>query len=331
MSYNSASVPFLLRPAAKDYIWGGRKLKDEYRKNIDVSPLAETWECSTHSDGQSIIADGLYKGLKLGQVLNLHPEYLGLHSRAKGDLPILIKFIDAKEDLSVQVHPDDEYANLYEEGQFGKTEMWYVLSADKDARLVYGFNREIAKKQLKRALEKGDIEKYLHYVPIHKNDVFLIEAGVVHAIGKGTTIVEIQQNSNLTYRLYDYNRKDRFGCKRQLHINKALDVANLKFTGSPRQPMRVLNYRNGYASELLCRCKYFQVNRLLLNTERYRNRANLEIIGDSFHVFLCIEGSGILMGDNVTINFFKGDCIFIPANTEPLSMQGKAQLLNVRC
>lgn len=324
--------PFLLKPSGKDYLWGGSRLNDDFAKEIDMQPLAETWECSTHPDGPSMITTGEHAGKLLAEVLREHPEYLGTHPRTQGELPILIKLIDAEKDLSVQVHPDDEYARKNENGSLGKTEMWYVLDAEKNSRLVYGFRHDMKKEVLRKSLEKGTVEKYLQKVKIKKDDVFYIEAGTVHAIGAGALIAEIQENSNLTYRLYDYNRVDKNGNPRELHVEKALDVADLKGSAEPRQPMRVLKYKRGCASELLCRCKYFQVERQLVNTERVREMTDFQTGSNSFQVLLCINGCGTLFGEDCeAINFFKGDCIFVPANSILLKIHGKAQILNVGC
>lgn len=323
--------PFLLRPAGKDYLWGGSRLNDDFSKDIAMEPLAETWECSTHPDGPSRVGSGAFAGKSLMEVLKEHPEFLGTHPRTKGELPILIKLIDAKKDLSVQVHPDDEYAREHENGSLGKSEMWYVLDAKKDTKLVYGFCHDIKKEKLRQSIADGTIEKYLQKVPVRKDDVFYIEAGTVHAIGAGALIAEIQESSNLTYRLYDYNRVDKNGKKRELHIDKALDVAELKSSSEPMQPMRVLKYRKGYASELLCRCKYFQVERMLLNTEQNRELVDFRTLENSFHVLLCTEGCGVIFGEGIMLNFFKGDCIFVPADSIPLKIHGKAQMLNVSC
>lgn len=326
------SKPFLLRPEGKDYLWGGNRLNDDFAKGIDLSPLAETWECSTHPDGPSRIAGGEFDGRLLTDVLREHPEFLGTHPRVQDGLPILIKFIDAKQNLSVQVHPDDQYAKEHENGSLGKTEMWYVLDAAKDASLIYGFCRDMSPDLIRTSLEDGSIEKYMHRVPIQKDDVFYIEAGTVHAIGAGALIAEIQESSNLTYRLYDYNRTDRHGNRRELHIDKALDVADLHGISMPRQPMRVLKYRPGCANELLCRCKYFQVERKLINTERCRQMVDLQAGENSFEVLLCTEGCGVLFyGSHQMICFFRGDCIFIPAKSVPLKLHGRAKLLKVSC
>lgn len=323
-----AACPFLLRPSGKDYLWGGNRLKDDFAKNIDLTPLAETWECSTHPDGPSFVDSGRFSGQALSVVLEMHPEYLGTHPCANRELPILIKFIDAKEDLSVQVHPDDSYAMKYENGQSGKSEMWYVLDADKDAKLVYGLIHECDKQTIKKAVETGTIMGYLQKVPVKKDDLFFIEAGTIHAIGAGTLLAEIQENSNLTYRLYDYGRTGKDGRKRSLHIDKALEVANLGRMAGPAQPPRVLKYRNGEASELLCRCKYFEVHRIILNTGKRSVYYKADEI--SFRVLLCLEGCGSIKFENEILDFEKGRCIFVPANSVGINIYGRAQFLEVR-
>lgn len=324
--------PFLLEPAGKDYLWGGNRLKTEYGKNIDLTPLAETWECSTHNDGLSRISSGKFKGRILKEVLAENPEFLGVYANDGGELPILIKFIDAHQNLSVQVHPDDEYAHNHENGQNGKSEMWYVLDAAPDAELIYGFYHDITEKQLRESLENGTVEKYLQKVRIRKNDTFFINAGTVHAICKGSLIAEIQQNSNLTYRLFDYDRTDKNGHKRELHIDKALEVVNLKGSANPRQPLRTLRYRRGVATELISRCRYFQAHRCILNTECTRQLVSFSADKNSFKVLLCIDGCGVLfMNGGESLNFFRGDCIFVPADSADFKIHGKGQLLIVSC
>lgn len=323
--------PFLLKPAGKDYLWGGRRLNDDFSKDISLTPLAETWECSTHPDGPSTIASGEFQGLSLAEVLNSHSEILGTHYATLGELPILIKLIDAKQDLSVQVHPDDAYAFEHEHGQQGKTEMWYVLDANRDAQLVYGFSHDIDKDTLRKSLEQGNVEKYLQKVAVHSDDVFFIAPGTVHAIGAGALIAEIQESSNLTYRLFDYNRIDKNGRKRELHIDKALDVVKLKRSDKPKQPLRVLKYRRGYAAEMLCRCQYFQVERVLINTERCRELASFQSNATSFQVLLCTNGCGTMMfGDGEILSLFRGDCIFLPADSVEVKVHGEMQMLLVR-
>ncbi|MGN0706778.1 MAG: type I phosphomannose isomerase catalytic subunit [Faecalibacterium sp.] len=326
---NIGNKPLLLRPSGKDYLWGGNRLNDEFEKRIDLTPLAETWECSTHPDGPSYVVGGEFDGKELAEVLRQHPEYLGERHRGEDTLPILIKFIDAKKDLSVQVHPTDEYAKKYENDQLGKSEMWYVLDAGRDASLIYGLNRNCTQKELRQAVENGTVLRYLQKVPIHKDDLFFIQAGTIHAIGAGALVAEIQENSNLTYRLYDYDRVGKNGKKRELHIDKALDVADLKSSAEPRQPLRVLKYRQGVASELLTRCKYFEVYRMIINTER---RQKVHYCADeiAFRVLLCVHGCGTIVYEGGEIFFCKGDCIFVPASSDTLTIHGQAQFLDVR-
>jgi len=330
-NWKCSNYPFLLKPSGKDYLWGGNRLNEDFNKNIDLTPLAETWECSTHPDGPSYVASGKHKGKSLIDVLKKRPQYLGTHPRTKGELPILIKFIDAKKDLSVQVHPNDEYAFEYEKGQLGKTEMWYVLDATENAKLVHGFNCDVNKDIIKKSIDNGTIEKYLNKVPIHKNDLFYIEAGTLHAIGEGALIAEIQESSNLTYRVYDYNRIDKNGNKRELHIDKALEVMNYKASKDVRQPIRVYKYKKGCSSELLCRCKYFEVHKEKINTKNSKEIFSFQTQSNSFHVLLCIEGCGTLIAKEEKIQFIKGDCIFIPANSVEIKIDGIAEFLNINC
>ena len=184
--------PLLLRPSGKDYLWGGSRLNDEFEKDIDLTPLAETWECSTHPDGPSYVVGGVFDEQELAEVLKMHPEYLGERHKGENTLPILIKFIDAKKDLSVQVHPTDTYAQEHENGQFGKTEMWYVLDASRDAKLVYGLKQDFTKEEIQGAIHDGTVMKYLQKVPIQKDDLFFIQAGTIHDIGAGALVAEIQ-------------------------------------------------------------------------------------------------------------------------------------------
>ena len=330
--------PFLLRAASMDYLWGGRRLMDDYGKDGNEERMAESWECATHPDGVSLVASGVYEGLPLDQVLQQHPEYqgtdpiqkYGTEMAAAGQLPILLKLIDAREDLSVQVHPDDDFAAQEEGGQRGKTEFWYVADAKEGAELVYGLRHSISGEKLRSAIEEKTLSRYLQKVPVRKNDVFMVEAGTIHGIGSGTLIAEIQENSNLTYRLYDYDRTDQEGRKRPLHIEKALQVAKLGEAAPPKQPLRLLRYRRGSASELLCRCRYFQVSRLLINTEQCRSMAIFKADSSSFRVLLCLDGCGSMVFGGESLHFFKGDCIFVPANSMEIAIHGKAQFLDIR-
>lgn len=324
-------IPFLLFPAAKDYLWGGTRLNDDFSKNLDVYPLAETWECSTHPNGLSLVRSGTFTGMTLLEVLRKHPDFMGSHPETKDGLPILVKFIDAKGDLSIQVHPDDEYARVHEQGSLGKIEMWYVIEASKDAYLIYGLKHEMIRDEVRISLKNGTFEKQLRRVPVKKGDVFIIPPGQIHAVCSGCLIAEIQESSDITYRLYDYDRIDKTGKKRELNIEKALDVAILKEGTEPRQPMKVIRFRRGVMIESLFHCSYFQVEKLILDTQRCRELASFKTRGNSFCVLLCIEGCGSLSWRCGSLNFFRGDCIFVPADSVQYRALGEAVMLRVSC
>lgn len=327
----TSNKPFLLSPAGKDYLWGGNRLNEEYNQKIQLSPLAESWVCSTHPDGFSMVASGIHAGESLLEVIQENSHYLGTHPRSFRDFPILIKLIDAKEDLSLQVHPDDDYARDHENGQLGKSELWYILDASEEASIVYGFERDTNRNQVLDNLKQHTLMNHVQRIKVVKDDVFFIPAGTIHAGGAGTLFAEIQENSNLVYRVYDYERKDKNGKPRDLQIEKALDVLTYKSSASPRQPMRLLRYEPGYASELLGRCKYFEVHRILLNTSLYENVVSFQSQSNSFVVFLCINGRGKMEFEGEQIQFEKGSCIFVPADSTLIHLTGKAELLKVGC
>lgn len=325
-------IPYLLKPVGKDYLWGGSRLNDDFSKGIDMQPLAETWECSTHPDGMSRIMNGRFAGQTLKGMLDAYPEYMGTHPDKIGELPILIKFIDAKQNLSVQVHPDDAFAKVHERGSRGKSEMWYVLDACKDTEIIYGFWHDVSKEELEYSLRNGVIEKHLQRIKIKKDDVFYVEAGTVHAIGAGALIAEVQESSNITYRLYDYGRLGKDGSRRELHIGRGMQVINRKAGMEPRQPLRVLKYSPGCALELLCRCRYFQAERFLVNTERQRNMVDFKTGKNTFQVLLCLSGCGVFRWDDSEyLDIFKGDCFFIPADSADIKIHGKMQFLKIGC
>lgn len=317
-------TPLRLIPAGKGYIWGGERLKTEYNKTLDVTPLAESWECSVHPDGMSVISGGIYDGMTLKEVLDQNPAFLGEKSK---DLPILVKFIDAARDLSIQVHPDDDYARK-NDGDNGKTEFWYVLDAEKDSELIYGFEHPMDRDRIKKAIEEGNLENMLHHIPVHKGDVFFVRPGTVHAIGKGIVLVEVQESSNLTYRLYDYDRVDKNGNKRPLHFDKAVDVLDMDPVRIIRQPQRMVRYYFGCAREILCRCEYFEVERIQV-TKGF----SFSVLDQSFQVLLCIDGNGGLETDetNRPVRFEKGTCLFLPADLGRCHIIGECTLLKIRC
>lgn len=315
-----------LMPQGKDYLWGGTRLREEYGKDIPLTPLAETWECSVHPDGFSVIANGEHTGRTLADVLAEHPEYMGSKVPEGGEFPILVKFIDAKQDLSVQVHPDDDYAKKYEH-QNGKTEMWYVLKATEDASLIYGFEHPVTEEILKNAVETGTLGKHLHKEKVHKGDLFYVPAGTVHGIGAGTLVAEIQESSNVTYRVYDYDRVDKNGNKRELHFEQAVKVMDMTVAPDVRQKARLVRYYPGCSREILCRCRYFETERIHVSSE-----CEFTVLDTSFQVLLCLDGAGSVSGSKgESVDFVKGDCLFIPADMGRCKIAGETQFLKVRC
>ena len=324
--------PFTFEPILKKIIWGGSDICPFKGISPVQEGIGESWELSHVEGNYSVVANGELKGQSLDDLIRTYgKQLLGEHVMEQfgTTFPLLIKFIDAKKDLSVQVHPTDTYAREHENGQLGKTEMWYVLDASRDAKLVYGLKQDCSKEEIRGAIHNGTVMKYLQKVPIHKDDLFFIQAGTIHAIGAGALVAEIQENSNLTYRLYDYDRVGKDGKKRELHIDKALDVANLHSSAEPKQPLRVLKYRQGVASELLTRCKYFEVYRMLVNTER-RQTVHYRADELAFRVLLCVNGCGTISYEGGFITFYKGDCIFVPADSVTMTIHGQAQFLDVR-
>lgn len=316
-----------LQPYGKDYFWGGTRLRDEYRKKIDLTPLAETWECSVHPDGSSKIDSGEFKGQTLAEVLKRHSEYLGTKVK-NSEFPILVKFIDAKKDLSVQVHPDDEYAKKYEKDN-GKTEMWYVIDAEEDASIIYGFRHKVTEEALRKAVETGVLEKYLQKVNVHKGDVYYVPAGTVHGIGAGILIAEIQESSNVTYRVFDYERVDKNGRKRELHFAKAVQVMDMGVAPDVRQRPRIVRYYPGCSRELLCRCKYFETERI-----RVTKGFSFSVREESFQVLMCLDGCGqveTMDDEKKPMRFGKGETLFLPAGLGRCMVVGDTALLKIRC
>ena len=325
------NLPFRLQAAYKDYLWGGNRLNEEFAKNIDASPLAETWECSTHPDGPSLVATGIFKGKTLIEVLQNNPSFLGEKNEELKELPILIKLIDAKQNLSIQVHPDDDYAQKVENKKYGKNELWYVLSSTPNAELIYGMKEDVSKQEVITAIEDGELEKYLQTVPVKKDDVFFIKAGTIHAICAGVVLLEVQQSSNLTYRLYDYNRIDKDGKKRELHIEKSLDVSDLNKKELPLQNEVKPVIKQGVGTQVLSDNAYFKIERFDINTQSERTMPTLQTTSKSFQALVCISGCGTIIAEDEVIPFIKGDTIFIPADSVELKLHGIAQCVKVTC
>ncbi len=313
--------PLLLKTNLKDYIWGGRRLIEEFGFETDKDTAAEAWMLSCHKDGSSTVRNGDFAGLTLSQAIEiLGPKALGKKASDFSYFPILIKLIDAKDRLSVQVHPNDEYA-LANEGEYGKTEMWYVVDCDDDAKLIYGFKQDISKGEFLERVNNNNLSPVCNYVPVHKGDVFFIDAGTMHAIGKGILIAEVQQNSNTTYRISDYGRLGADGKPRKLHIKQALEVTTTKKTTVPYgQVGDVLLYPFGTVREL-ANCNYFC-------TELIKLDGNVGIYdNDSFVSLIVLNGSAILSYAQGTMKLKKGDSVFLPAGVK-VRLSGTAEILH---
>ena len=302
-----------LSPIFKDYLWGGTKLRDLYKKQCDYDVIAESWELSAHPAGNCTIASGRHKGLSFSQYLNTVGKSV-VGWKWLQDFPLLIKFIDAKDNLSVQIHPDDDYA-LEKENEYGKNEMWYVIDSEPGAGLYVGFNRDVNRNEVEQRIKNNTILDVLNFYPTKPGDVFFIPAGTVHAIGAGNLIYEIQQSSNCTYRLYDYDRRDKFGNPRELHLQKALDVMNYK-------KFIHVEYENNGEN---IGCKYFEVKILQVDGKK-----EITLSSDSFYVATCIKGNGFLtMVDSTTASVVigEGETVFIPAINRVLIFEGTMKVI----
>lgn len=310
-----------LNPVFKDYIWGGDKLKKLYHKSSNLESVAESWELSTHKDGQCVIAEGEYAGQTLSSYIkDKGKAVLGESCSTEEELPILIKLIDAKDNLSVQVHPDDSYA-VKNEGDLGKTEMWYILEAEKGAQLIYGFKKDITKKAFRQYIVDNTLTDVLNAVNVQKGDVFFINPGTMHAIGKGIMIAEIQQSSNVTYRVYDYGRIGTDGKPRELHVEKAIEVTTLEKADKAKVQYSFKDYE-GYLKATLAMCKYFTVQLLDIKSE-----AKMVTDQTSFNSLLVVEGEAKLYSDKETLTVKKGDSIFIPAGYGKYTIEGTSQMI----
>lgn len=308
-----------LKPVFKDYIWGGTRLKSDFGFESDLDKLAEGWMLSCHKDGKNIIENGEYKGKTLDEVIEEKgkEKVVGTRSLDFPYFPVLIKLIDAKDNLSIQVHPDNDYAQRVE-GEFGKTEIWYVLDATDDAQLIYGFKNKISSEEFVDAIKNNTLTDVLNSVKVKKGDLLFIEAGTVHAIGKGTLVAEIQQNSNTTYRVYDYGRLGADGKPRELHIDKAVDVSKTEPPKYDIKPMGEPEKFNDYTKTLLTKCDLFTVNHYELN-----GKVTLEADEKSFNHVLVVDGAGTING----VDFKKGDSFYIPANYGKYEINGKCEII----
>ncbi len=300
-----------MEPAFKDNLWGGTRLRDVYGKKCDYDIVAESWELSTHKAGQSIVATGKNKGLMLGEYINRFGRgILGWKCDPYERFPLLIKFIDSRESLSIQVHPGDDYA-LQKEDEYGKNELWYVVDCEPESYLYCGFSRDTDEAEVRRRIEDGTLTEILNKIPVKKGDSYFIENGTVHAIGPGVLICEIQQSSNVTYRLYDYQRRDKYGELRELHIDKAMEVTNF--------------HEKDMEAAKTMECKYFSIEKSVFDGE-----VSFNLDDSSFRAFVVLDGSGQVSCGEESLAYRPADCFFVPAGKKTVVFHGCGTVLKVQ-
>lgn len=306
--------PLKFKPILKDKIWGGTKLQKLFDKQAASDKLGESWELSGYENDESVVTNGFLAGNNLVELIEIYMgELVGdkVYDKYGLSFPLLFKLIDANENLSIQVHPGDEVA-AERHNSYGKTEMWYVVDADPGAELIIGFTKDCDKEEYLDALANDQVENLLQKVPVKKGDVFFIPAGLVHAIGKGVVVAEIQQSSDITYRIYDYKRVDDQGNERELHTEQALDVINFLAATNPKTPYKAVENE---LTELVS-CQYFTTSLIKFNQALTRNYGNL----DSFVAYMCIEGDFVIeYADEKTI-VNKGDTLLIPASVDEINL-----------
>ena len=307
--------PLKFEPILKERLWGGTKLKEVLGKPIENDITGESWELSGVKGDISVVANGPLAGTSLQEIIDQMPEELlgkGVVERFGKDFPILIKFIDAKQDLSIQLHPNDALAKE-RHNSFGKTEMWYVMDADPGANLIVGFNRNVTKEEYSESLENDTLLDLLNYEEVKEGDTFFINTGKIHAIGAGVLLAEIQQTSDITYRVFDFNRKDKNGNLRELHTDLALDAMDYK----KKDDFKVDYRRDLDTVNKMVDCPYFKTNFLNLN-----QNLDLEISKrSSFTILMCVGGSAEIKSDTRSVGIRKGETVLIPANSKSISIK----------
>lgn len=314
------NYPIKLQPVFKEIVWGGNRLKNDYGFKSDLNNIAEAWMLCARNDGDNIVINGEYSGKSFTELVKEHKELLGTKGEKYDEFPLLIKFIDAKSDLSIQVHPDDEYAKKHE-NSYGKTEAWYILDCDEGAQLIYGFNKELSRDEFKKSIEDNTFLDYVNKVNVKKGDVFFINAGTLHAIGGGILLAEVQQNCNTTYRVYDYGRLVD-GKPRELHVEKALDVTDTvppTRSGNPDGEKIALE---GAVLQDLCSCEFFSMSTLNVDGTYAFNVDN-----NSFVSLLVTKGEGTVECNNTVVEIASGDSIFLPANAGKTVLKGNFEVL----
>lgn len=309
--------PLRLKPCLRSYLWGGTRLREEYHKTGE-GVIAESWELSVRSDGPTLIGSGAHCGESLADILCADPVGMAGTRCGVAPFPLLIKLIDAQKDLSVQVHPSDASA-CREKGEQGKTEMWYVVDCEPESTLFLGFSRAVTPDELRQRAQDGTICEVLNRVSVCPGDVFFVRPGTVHAIGAGILVAEIQQNSDTTFRVYDYNRLGADGKPRQLHLERAIEVMNC----APAQGAAdtLLPCPPDGVQEVLT-CEYFRVRRA-----EVKRRIDLSTEGGSFTHLMCVRGGGDILCGGRNYPFRQGDSYFLPAALGEYAVEGDCSLL----
>ncbi|MFD2101735.1 type I phosphomannose isomerase catalytic subunit [Flagellimonas iocasae] len=316
--------PLKFKPILKERLWGGTKLKDVLGKPIDSDITGESWELSGVQGDISEVANGPLEGISLKELIVDHGEKLlgkSVVERFGTEFPILIKFIDAKQDLSIQLHPNDDLAKE-RHNSFGKTEMWYIMDADPGAKLIVGFNKNVEKEEYIHSLEKGTLLELMNYEEISEGDTFFINTGKIHAIGAGTLLAEIQQTSDITYRVYDFDRKDKNGNLRELHTSLAVDAIDYEL----KDDFKVAYANKKDVVNTMVDCPYFKTNFLDLDGDLYQDISKR----DSFTIYMCVGGEATISNDWGSAAIKRGETILIPACSSNVNINTHgAKLLEV--
>lgn len=314
--------PILFIPDFKERVWGGQKLKTVFGKDIPYEHTGESWEIACHEHGQSVAANGPFKGMTLEDILLKEgPALIGKAFTKADKFPLLIKIIDAKSDLSVQVHPDDAYAAVNENGELGKSEAWVILEAEPGAKLVIGLKEGTTKEDFEQALADNKLESVLNQLEVKPGDVINIPAGLVHAIGTGVLLAEVQQNSDTTYRVYDWNRVGLDGQSRELHIDKSLETIDFEGVHGRETTQPLTMEKEGYTHKHYVENDYFS-----LEVIEVESVYKAERIG-SFEIYIVLEGEGYLQSEGKTLKVKKGDSLIIPHDLISYAFEGGMTLL----
>jgi mannose-6-phosphate isomerase len=320
--------PLKFKAIYKEKIWGGNKLAAKFNRELPSDKIGESWELAAHENGTSIVSNGRFKGKSLTELIReFWTEIMGTEIKKESydRFPLLIKILDANDKLSVQVHPDDEYAAKNENGESGKTEMWYIIDSEPGAELVYGLKENVTKKELQSSINNGALADKLNSIPVKKGDSFFIPAGTVHTIKGGILLAEIQQNSDTTYRLYDWDRVGNDGQPRELHIEKALDVINFDkddYDESQNDEYKRKYKNDKYQRKTLVKCKYFSCERLLI-----KDSFSGQLQGKRFEVLLFLDGQGEIQYNSKRLKVKNGETILIPATLDEYIINGQTEVL----